>query len=151
MNKTGTNNIDTPQYWARLKYSWIRQRILKSPAYRDVKILFSIKELEDWVKMNWKKIKDMKLKGDLPTIDRIDPKGHYDISNIQVLSFPENVSKNSALSVKATNILTGEVKFFYPISKVVEAGFIRGKVYAALKGRQSHHKGYIWEYVHKKE
>lgn len=85
----------------------------------------SREEFETWAlpqESIWTKIKES---NDSPTIDRIDPDGHYQISNIQILGRRENSSRNTGRHLRNPEALVRYIvnsakKLGIPLSTVAE-------------------------------
>lgn len=54
------------------------------------------------------------------------------------------VSKKPTKPIKARNIKTGEVITFISVHEAYKKGFNDSSIRLCLKGKQKHHKGYIW-------
>ena len=76
-----------PQPWRRTA-SYIRSRILSSKYYKNVKNLITVKELE----YLW--FRDKAHLMSKPSIDRINNKGHYELSNCRYIEHSLNSSKD---------------------------------------------------------
>lgn len=61
----------------------------KNNAYKHIDIKFTRDEFKNWCLDN----KDHILQLTRPSIDRIDPKGHYTLDNIQILELSDNIRK----------------------------------------------------------
>ena len=102
-----------------------------------------------------------------PSIDRIDEKLSYNFSNIRLVTWRENLDKQSAKhkagintksvkqhrEVKATHLVSGETLFFNSMSSA-ERYFrakglpaYQGSISAVCRGRNKKHLNYKWEYV----
>jgi hypothetical protein len=99
--------------WIRV--SWSRMNIRagnrgnKYPTYTHVKVLMTREEFVAWAQPQepiWRGIKES---NDSPTIDRIDPDGHYEISNIQILSLRENSSRNTGRHLRTPEALVRHI------------------------------------------
>lgn len=99
----------------------------KYPTYANIEIKMTREEFETWVnefESQWNQIKES---GDVPTIDRIDPEGHYEISNIRVLGRRENSRQNApskrrpqTLEQLGTYIVRCAKRLNIPLDSVVE-------------------------------
>lgn len=88
-NDTRYKNVGS-RYRASMRYSVIMSRLSnthtkKNRRYAGVKLLVS---REDFI--NWFMPRDF----DGCSVDRIDPKGHYELSNMQVIPLAENIAKD---------------------------------------------------------
>lgn len=82
-------------------YKSIYDRAGKEKYYFHVKLLFTLEEYTKWIKTSnysavynkWK-ANNFILKY-TPVTDRLDPKGHYSLDNIQIISHSENATKSN--------------------------------------------------------
>ena len=102
-----------------------------------------------------------------PSIDRIDEKLSYNFSNIRLVTWRENLDKQSAKhkagintkrvkehkEVKATHLVSGETLFFNSMSSA-ERYFrakglpaYQGSISAVCRGRCKKHLGYKWQFA----
>lgn len=86
----------TPKGKATQMWAGILQRAEnkagKHPTYKDVKLLMTREEFMNWILPEfeaWEKHSDLKL----ASIDRVDNLGHYEVSNLQLLTRRENTLK----------------------------------------------------------
>lgn len=92
----------TPKIVAQHKMSAIAHRLSFSRHYTNIKCLFSLEELEEFFKEHWDLYMELHKKwveadythGRRPTIDRINPKLHYSLDNIQLIDLGENTAKD---------------------------------------------------------
>lgn len=64
----------------------------KNPTYKDVKLLMTREEFKEWVRPKLKHW--LEAHPDIrPSIDRKSDEGHYEISNLQLISLAENTRK----------------------------------------------------------
>jgi hypothetical protein len=81
------------RYRAGVKWANIKTRLKHDASYKGVELRIA---REDFVQ--WFMPKDF----DNASVDRINPKGHYEFSNMQVISWSENCSKDK-LTFTATH------------------------------------------------
>lgn len=75
--------------------SW---RAGKMPLYKKVKNFLTVESLEKWLDEHWTEFMELYKEWErnnfkrafIPVLDRIDPKGHYEIPNIRLLTLAEN-------------------------------------------------------------
>ena len=118
---------------------------------KGVKLLFSKDEYYSWCSRNSEKILDLYRIGETAFIDRIDPKSHYSINNIRVISWEENqrlAVVNTVISkrirVVSTNIKTSEKRYFDSMAEAKKLGFSVCKISEVVSGKRPHHKGFRW-------
>lgn len=77
------------------------------------------KEFYSWCETQWPTIEGFYLRNETPSLDRIDPKGHYEITNLRVISLKENVARGltsrwapDAVHKKVSGHTSMEVKRF---------------------------------------
>jgi hypothetical protein len=91
----------------RAMHRWhaILSRVRKDSAYQHVKILITREEFIAWFRANdW----------DGCTVDRIDPKGHYEFSNMRLISLSEN-SRRAVLTFTDTHGTCNKCRVTMPI------------------------------------
>jgi len=79
-----------------IRYYWnsMRDRVKKGIYLeKGIKIIWSFEEFSEWFEGNWELFHRIKEAGEIPSIDRIDSNGHYEVSNCRMI--PNTV--NSAL------------------------------------------------------
>lgn len=96
-------------------------------------------------------IKRLMRKGEKPSVDRIDPYGHYELGNIQIISLTDNLKRIDMSSVSR------KVKATFPdgksqeYSSILEAskaiGCKRDTIYAAIKRPGINRRGIHFEEV----
>jgi hypothetical protein len=98
-------------------------------------------------------IRKLLLKGDKPSVDRIDPYGHYELGNIQIVTLKENLSRadhshiSQAIRVVYPN---GEQKVFPSIlAASKDIGCKRDTIYAALERPGINRRGLRFELLKK--
>lgn len=124
----------------------------KSYLEKGVRLEMTKQEFLDWVYAKWDEFVAIFRSGDIPSIDRINPDGHYSIANLRVIPNEMNKALGNltraakyAIEVTATHIETGEKKIFPSIKSAVREGFTQAAIWRVLSGRRSHHKGWKWE------
>ena len=118
-----------------------------------IELRMSKEEFYSWCDTQQEKILLLYKNGDTPSIDRKNPSGHYEIKNLQILSWRENTlkgvdsfRKKASVPVVATNVTTGEVRVFESTAAAVRAGFpYRGAIFDAINGKKPQYKGYTWK------
>lgn len=82
-----------PRYRANAVWSALLQRIGnsngKNPSYAAVELRMTKEEFIEWVIPKYAEFLAQH-PGESPSIDRIDPNGHYEISNLRVIPLAEN-------------------------------------------------------------
>lgn len=71
---------------------------------KGIKVLWSFSEFSNWFESNWEIFHLIKEAGEIPSIDRIDSNGNYEVSNCRMI--PNSV--NSALG--EVNAIIGRMK-----------------------------------------
>jgi len=79
----------TTQAWNSILF-----RIKRSPAYKNVKVRISRKDFYEWALPMFQTWDSEKREG-RPSIDRIDLYGHYELSNMRMISVTENCARNT--------------------------------------------------------
>lgn len=88
----------------------------QNKCYKDnnVKCLIgdSVKEIREFLLQNFRDdIEELISKDEIPTVDRIDSSGNYELSNIRILSLKENIKLGIA---SAINITSKPIKAIFP-------------------------------------
>jgi hypothetical protein len=79
----------------------------KNPSYKDIKLLMTKEEFMSWAVPEYEKWFANRPE-DTPSIDRMDPNGHYETKNLQMIEWGEN----SAKAQKTTTVrISGLQKF----------------------------------------
>lgn len=81
----------TPPHLAAMKWTAMKWRVRSKSQYAHVEIRITREEFIAWA-VPLLKAWDWRLGS--PSVDRIDPKGHYELSNMQIISRNENSSKD---------------------------------------------------------
>lgn len=81
-----------PRALAVSKWHSMQQRIKRRSSYKDIKVRITRGEFLDWViplleSWNWS--------NGIPSVDRINSKGHYELGNMQIIPWSENSVKDS--------------------------------------------------------
>lgn len=77
---------------------------------------------------------------------------HYSIQTIQFLDLHENLKKCgsvTAVAVRGTNLLTGEIKEYPSARATAKDGFNPDNIRMCLSGKVKSHLGYKWERINK--
>jgi len=94
-------------------------------------------------------IKRLLAKGEKPSVDRIDPYGHYELSNIQVISLEENLARIDLTPIsKSIRVIypDGTKKDFASISDAAKyLGCKRDTIYASLERPGVNKRGLLFE------
>lgn len=100
-------------------------------------------------------IKRLLRKGEKPTLDRIDPYGHYELGNIQIITFDENRRRADTSSFSRKVIVThpdGREEVF---ASVLEAskrlGCKRDTIYSGAENPGTNRKGLTFKILDKGE
>lgn len=98
-------------------------------------------------------IRDLLEKGEKPSVDRIDPFGHYELSNIQIVTLEENIKRADLSSISHS------IRVFYPDGKQKDfpsisaaskyIGCKRDTIYASLERPGINRKGFRFELLKK--
>lgn len=88
----------TPEDVAYIMFTNIVRRIVNHKRYQHIKCLFSQNELREFLIQDWGNYMNLhnvwRMNGferkHMPSIDRIDSKGNYELGNIQIISVCEN-------------------------------------------------------------
>lgn len=103
--RTGNGNLarvnGTIEYFKCNTWNNIRKRVIngkpdsRNASYirRGVELRITKEEFYKWCDSNSALILEIYAQAKTPSIDRIDPTGHYELSNIQILEFGENRNK----------------------------------------------------------
>ena len=118
----------------------IKQRCAGKYAKNGIEVRMTKKEFYAWWDSNFYLMKKMYNSGAKPSVDRIDPNGHYEVSNLRVLERWDNVKmsrRRSKRPVKGVNIKTKEIKFFDGISDAAEhTGAFKSGIVMVCRGRK---------------
>lgn len=76
-------------------YDKINARYLK----KGVRLEMTREEFNVFCELHKDLIENMYTNGQIPSIDRINPDGHYSINNIQIISFSENCRKSRRIQI----------------------------------------------------
>lgn len=92
----------TPLYRAKAAYRNMKIRCLnangKNPAYLKVELKMSMNEFLEWAIPKYEEF--IKLNPGLsPSISRFNDEGHYEISNIEIISFKENNARQKRVAM----------------------------------------------------
>lgn len=119
---------------------------------RGIELRMSKDEFYAWCRSQECTILELYNSGNTPSIDRIDPEGHYSLDNIRILDFRENTlaglrnyCKQASKPIRAIGP-TGQVITFASITAVAERGFERSVVRQVLAGKRRTHGGFRWEH-----
>lgn len=85
------------------KYSTTPTNQFKSYKNKKIQLKMTKEEFTSWMLLNYNTYNDLKEKGEIPSIDRINPNGDYEISNIQMISLHENLEKRSGKTCRRMN------------------------------------------------
>jgi hypothetical protein len=98
-------------------------------------------------------IKRLLRKGLKPSVDRIDPYGHYELGNIQIVSLQENISRIDVSNIaKPIRVYypNGDYKDFRSIKEAAEhLGCKRDTIYASLERPGINRRGLRFELIDK--
>jgi hypothetical protein len=98
-------------------------------------------------------IKTLLILNEKPSVDRIDPYGHYELGNIQIVTLKENITRADHSSISHSIRVTypnGEQKDFPSISAASKGiGCKRDTIYAALERPGINRKGFRFELLKK--
>lgn len=78
-------------------WNTMNQRCGNHPAYRNIKVQMTKEEWYDFATPLLERFFHDH-PADTPSVDRIDPKGHYEINNLQIISWRENLCKSSVFA-----------------------------------------------------
>lgn len=88
-------------------------------------------------------------KGEKPSVDRIDPKGHYELGNIQIVSFEENMRRSDKKAVSRAVTVTfpdnSKVTYESILRASKEIGCKRDTIYHGAKYPGTNKKGLEFE------
>ncbi|MDQ0154951.1 NUMOD1 domain-containing DNA-binding protein [Robertmurraya andreesenii] len=150
---TSTLNKMADNILKRTKYA-INKPKNKTYLVRGIKCLLgdSRNEIREMLDKHYGcEIKKLLHRGQKPSVDRIDPYGHYELGNIQIVSLEENLSRIDHKSISKSVRVTfpdGEQKVFESISDASkELGCKRDTIYASLKRPGINRRGLIFELV----
>jgi hypothetical protein len=139
---------DKPPVVDIVKRMWvnINSRVNFSPDYRHVKVLMSQLEFFRWALPRIKEFCE-KYPNETPSIDRIDPRGNYEIENIQILSRRENLSKQFDDKPEHREFMrrTAKEKFAKPVKIIMTDG--TEKIFDSAEDADrafGKHKGYTY-------
>lgn len=99
-NKPKTEAQIIKSYWNSMN-SRVKKGIYLE---KGIKVLWSFSEFNNWFESNWEIFHLIKEAGEIPSIDRIDSNGNYEVSNCRMI--PNSV--NSALG--EVNAIIGRMK-----------------------------------------
>jgi hypothetical protein len=88
--------VSTPKGAAKMAWNNMRSRVKRHAkrSYSGIEVRLTEKEFFEWAIPRYKKwFKEHP--GVKPSIDRLDSKGHYELSNIQMIPYRENCGKTS--------------------------------------------------------
>lgn len=120
-----------------------------------IKLKLSKDEFYSFCDFNRRKIMGFYSAGETPSINRIDPNGHYELGNIEIISLRENLSltrKPNRKPIIAINNETGE-NIWLPgcwSKEAVAMGFDPSSIQKICKktpGRGFSYKGYRFRYA----
>lgn len=61
------------------------------------------------------------------------------------------ITERQSIPIKAINITTGEVRYYFSAKEATKDGFNNSHVRAVCKGKLKQHKGWLFEYITKEE
>ena len=83
---------------------------------KGIEIRMTKEEFYNWCERYKDLIENMYKNGEIPTVDRIDSNGHYEIQNIQIISLKENSARARKINISkpiwSQNLITNEVNLF---------------------------------------
>lgn len=105
---------NTPALWAKKKWKQLNQRTANGTrkhlgqshrpfrwyTSHGVRLEITLEQFRQFVRDNWQTIQDIKAAGGVPSLDRIDPDGHYSVGNIQIIPITENLARRRPTAPK---------------------------------------------------
>ena len=73
------------------------------------------------------------------------------VEHTDYVAFGEAVTKRQSIPIKATNITTGEVRYYFSAKEATKDGFNNSHIRAVCKGKLKQHKGWFFEDITKEE
>ena len=73
------------------------------------------------------------------------------VEHTDYVAFGKAVTKRQSIPIKATNIVTGEVRYYFSAKEATKDGFNNSHIRAVCKGRLKQHKGWLFEDITKEE
>lgn len=130
---------------------------------KGTELRMSKEEFYEFCNANQKTILGLYAEDETPSLDRIDDDGHYELSNLRVISFaqnreqsaskPENLLSRVAAATLAKLkrcllIFPNGTEREYPSIKqaATENGLSRAKLSSVLTGKRKHHRGFRAKY-----
>lgn len=85
-----------------INHRWhkMRERVSTNKYYKNIEIQCTRDEFAAWVKLNWATVLDLRSRGKVPSIDRKNSQGHYNLNNMQIICTKENSAKGRDLGNK---------------------------------------------------
>lgn len=80
----------TYKAYANSRWFKILDRAGIHPNYVNVEVRFTKAEFYAWISFQWPAISEMLKEKKEPSIDRIDPQGHYEFGNMRIIPLQEN-------------------------------------------------------------
>jgi hypothetical protein len=97
----------------------IKSRGSLSYILRGIEVRFNRKEFNAWCELNRIRILRLMTEGEIPSIDRIDSHGHYELTNMRIIS----MTKNQQLGLIERNRLrTEQLSKQYPPKQCLACG-----------------------------
>ena len=83
----------TPRGRARVAWRQMNRRVIAQPEYAGIEVRMTRSEFLEWAEPRYSAWASER-PGETPTIDRIDPDGHYELGNIRLLEWGENARRS---------------------------------------------------------
>ncbi len=156
MSKARTRG--TLEHFRSTRWTEINRRVKRQNSYsrKGIEVRMSKNDFFEFCEKNKKIILHYYKVGETPSLDRIDNNGHYEIKNLQIISWSENSSKERNLynkPVKAINLNTNEERVYrgFWTKEFIGDGFDPSTAQKVCKKKPKYnqHKGWVFEYTEK--
>jgi hypothetical protein len=127
-------------------------KVKKNYLDKGIELRMGKEEYFSWVDGSIPILEKLWEEGKVPSIDRVDSSGHYEIANLQIIDRTINLAKSAPSrrkgKVAAKDPVTGDIVMVFDCSsQVKEHGFCRSSVCSCLSGQRKRHRNLIWEYL----